>query len=178
MNIFSLVSLPYRIPMLVGLALAAGGFCYVKGLTHAAATHAEFVAKVQAAGAATHAEFVAKVQAAGEAAEAARTRDTAERKNISIKQEAESEKRYETLDAKYHAALAIARGVPNTNPGGGQAQPLSSATPLLSCPSGSTDVARGLEQLEVGVLALLDRGNKAIARTTTCKSWLNEQVAK
>lgn len=121
--------------------------------------------------------FVAQTKAIGEAAEAKRQQDIKDRAAISAKQESDHVVRYSSLDAKYRAALAVARRVPNANSGSSQAKPLSDAAAVISCPDRQADTAGRLERLEVGVLALLDRGNKAIERTVTCKDWIDQQTA-
>ncbi len=124
-----------------------------------------------------HAQFVATVKAAGDAAEAARQKDILDRKDISTKQEADNAKRYATQDARYRAALAAAR-VSGSNTSGGEAKPLSSAATVISSPSGQPDLAGRLASLEEGVLVLLQRGDRAIERTITCKAWIDEQLSR
>lgn len=123
------------------------------------------------------AEFKADVKAKGEAAEVARQKDILDRNAISVKQEKDNAKRYATLDARYRAAVAAAR-VSGGNTDSGEAKPLSSAAAVLSCPGGQPDVAGRLATLEEGVLGLLQRGDRAIERTITCKGWLDDQVTK
>ena len=120
--------------------------------------------------------FKAQVEQEGKAAEKQRLQDILDRKAISDKKEAEDAKRYAALGVKYRAAVAAAR-LPNS-PGSGETQPLSSAAAVISCPDRQPDLAGRLAELETGVLEILERGDKAIARTITCKSWLDEQIAK
>ena len=122
--------------------------------------------------------FVAQTKAQGEAAEAARLKDIADRNEISKRKEQDHEKRIQTLDAKYAAALTAARRVLPANTLGRETQPLSSAATVISCPDRQADIAGGLADLEVGVLGLLKRGETAIERTALCKEWIDEQVAK
>lgn len=119
--------------------------------------------------------FKAQVDAEGKASEIARQKDISDRKAISNKQEADNAKRYASLDTRYRAALAAAR-VPNS--GGSASEPLSSAATVLNCPGGQPDLAGRLADLETGILGLLQRGDKAIERTITCKAWLDDQIAK
>lgn len=58
----------------------------------------------------------------------------------------------------------------------GEAQPLSAAAAVITCPGRQADVAERLASLEEGILGLLERGNKAIIRTVACKSWLDDQI--
>ena len=126
---------------------------------------------------AEYSNFKAQTIAEGVAAEKARLQDIKNRETISNRKEADHVKRFATQDARYRAAVAAAR-LSSTNSGSGEAKPLSSASTILSCPDRQPDAARGLEQLEIGVLSLLERGDKAIERTITCKAWIDEQVAK
>lgn len=122
-----------------------------------------------------HITFVAGVKALGEAAEVARKKDIEDRAVISTKKETDHGQRIATLDAKYRAALIRLR---DKHPGSGEAKPLSSAATELNCANGQSDITGGLDRLEIGILALLERGDRAIERTVTCKSWIDEQVAK
>lgn len=99
--------------------------------------------------------------------------EAAARNLITDKREAENATNYATLDARYRAAL---RGLRKPATGDGAAKPLSQAAGLIACPSGQADVAGRLERLEEGVLGLLERGDRAIARTITCKAWLEDQA--
>ena len=123
------------------------------------------------------AAFQAQVAAEGRAAEKARLQDILDRQTISAGKEADHAKRYASQDARYRAAVAAAR-LSNANSGSGGSEPLSNAAAGLNCPNGQPDVAGKLAELEVGILALLERGDKAIERTITCKAWIDEQVAR
>ena len=109
--------------------------------------------------------------AANEKERARLAREATARDTITAKKEADNAKRYSTLDARYRAAIAGLR----KPTGDGQAKPLSAAASVLSCPDRSADVAGRLERLEEGILGLLERGDRAIARTITCRDWLNDQ---
>ena len=100
-------------------------------------------------------------------------REAAVRNGITDKREGEHATAYANLDARYRAALA---GLRDKSRGDGKAQPLSQAASVLACPDRQADVAGRLERLEEGVLGLLERGDKAIARTITCKTWLEDQL--
>ena len=100
-------------------------------------------------------------------------REATVRDTITAKKEAENAKEYASLDARYRAALIAAR-VRNT-PSNSQTKPLSEAASILDCPDRQADVAERLERLEVGVLELLERGDRAIQRTITCRNWVEEQ---
>ena len=100
-------------------------------------------------------------------------REAAVRNGVTDKREAENAKRYANLDARYRAALV---GLRDKSRSDGKAQPLSQAATLIACPDRQADVAGRLERLEVGVLGLLERGDKAIERTITCRSWLEDQL--
>ena len=92
------------------------------------------------------------------------------RDKITTKQEADHAKRYADISAKYADARK------RLSAHSGQAQPLSDAAQSLNCPDRQADLARGLERLESGILALLERGDTAIERTITCKAWLDAQI--
>ena len=149
---------------LAGVAMGFGGAWKVQGW-RLDAIKAEFSA------------FQAQVKVAGEVAEKARLQDILDRQTISAKKEAENAKRYDALTARYRAALTAAR-VSDSLAGSGEAKPLSSAAAGLNCPNGQPDTAGKLADLEVGILALLERGDRAIERTITCKGWTDEQLAK
>ena len=100
-------------------------------------------------------------------------REAVLRNGITEKREAENATAYANLDARYRAALA---GLRDKSRGDGKAQPLSQAASVLACPDRQADVAGRLERLEEGVLGLLERGDKAIARTITCRNWLEDQL--
>ena len=100
-------------------------------------------------------------------------REAVLRNGITEKREAENATAYANLDARYRAALI---GLRDKSRSDGKAQPLSQAASILACPDRQADVAGRLERLEVGVLGLLERGDKAIARTITCYNWLNDQA--
>lgn len=100
-------------------------------------------------------------------------REATVRTGITEKREAENATAYAELDARYRAALLRLRAKPSGN---GEAKPLSQAASVIACPDRQADVAGRLERLEEGILGLLERGDKAIARTVTCKAWLEEQV--
>ena len=121
--------------------------------------------------------FKAETKAAGEAAEVARQKDISDRKVISIKQEADNAKRYASLDARYRAAVAAAR-MSGNNSSSSTTESLSSAAAVISRTDRPLDLAGRLAGLEEGILGLLQRGDKAIERTITCKAWIDEQVAK
>ena len=133
----------------IGLLVAAAG---------AYALHCEHVKKDRAAIIATMEAQLEKNR------QEAITRD-----NISKQKEADHAKRYAALDRKYAAARLSAHS--------GQAESLSAAAAILSCPDRQADVAGGLANLESGILALLERGDRAIERTVTCKAWLDGQGA-
>lgn len=120
-----------------------------------------------------YAEFVAKVKAIGEAQEAKNKLEEAQRNAISKQKEAAYGQRIKDLSTRY----ADARRLLDANTGGGQTSSLSSAATIISCPDRQADTAGRLERLESGVLALLERGDKAIERTIACKGWLDEQIA-
>ena len=100
-------------------------------------------------------------------------REALVRNGITDKREAENATVYADLDARYRAALVGLRDKPR---GDGKAQPLSQAAGIIACPDRQADVAGRLERLEVGVLGLLERGDRAIQRTITCRSWLEDQL--
>lgn len=104
--------------------------------------------------------------------EARKLEEKKQRDELTAKREADNAKRYATLDARYRAALIGLR----QPAGDGQAKPLSSAAAELACPDRQADAAGRLERLEIGVLGLLERGDKAITRTMTCQAWLEEQM--
>lgn len=95
------------------------------------------------------------------------------RNDITDKQEAAHATQYADLDRRYRAALIGVREQPGSNR---EAAPLSSAAGLAQCPDGQANLARGLAALEEGVLGLLERGDRAIVRTETCRAWLAEQM--
>lgn len=101
-------------------------------------------------------------------------RERLTRNAITQKQEAADATRYADLDSRYRAALLVS--LRRQPAGNGQAEPLSAAAGQLACPDRQADAARGLERLEGGVLALLERGDRAIARTETCRAWLTGQM--
>ena len=105
--------------------------------------------------------------------EEANRREAAERDKITKTNEAENAKRHANLDARYRAAL---RGLRDKSGGDSAAKPLSAAASILACPDRQADAAGRLERLEEGILGLLERGDKAIARTITCYNWLNDQA--
>ena len=120
-----------------------------------------------------YAEFVAKVKAIGEAQEAKNKAEEEQRNTISKRKEVDYGKRIKDLSAKY----ADARRLLDANSGSSQVGPLSAAASIISCPDRQADTAGRLERLESGVLAILERGDKAIERTIACKGWLDEQTA-
>lgn len=142
MNLLSLVPLPYRLLMLVGLALAAGGFCYVKGLTHSEAEHAKFVATVQAAGEAQNAKTAVTIKA---------------QKQINLETSDETTQ----LRTRLSAALAAGR-VPRINSGGiklpsvpGVAGSVAPATAQPgACPAGNTTLSDNAAQDALTILLL------------------------
>jgi len=104
--------------------------------------------------------------------EARKEREREARNTITEKREAENATAYADLDARYRAALLGLRKPAGDN----QAKPLSQAASLIACPDRQADVAGRLERFEAGALGLLERGDKAIARTITCKVWLDDQL--
>ena len=94
------------------------------------------------------------------------------RNSITDKREAESATAYADLDARYRAANVGLR----KPAGDGEAKPLSQAAAIVACPGRQADVASGLERLEEGILGLLERGDRAIARSITCRDWLEDQA--
>ena len=100
-----------------------------------------------------------------------RERET--RNTITEKREAENATAYADLDRRYRAALLGVRVQPGSNP---EAPPLSAAAGVIACPDRQADAARRLERLEAGVLGLLERGDRAIVRSETCRAWLGEQM--
>jgi hypothetical protein len=88
------------------------------------------------------------------------------RDRLTQKQEAEYEARIADISARYKRVR---------EPGGSQLPRLSDAAAVISCPDRQADVAGGLVRLESGVLALLERGDKAIERTMSCKGWIEGQ---
>ena len=100
-------------------------------------------------------------------------REAAVRNGITEKREAENATAYANLDARYRAALI---GLRDKSRSDGKAQPLSQAASILACPDRQADAAGRLERLEEGILGLLERGDKAIARTITCRNWLEDQL--
>ena len=100
-------------------------------------------------------------------------REAALRNSITDKREAENATAYADLDARYRAALLGLRKPPVN----GEAKPLSRAATVLACPDRQADVAGRLERLEEGILGLLERGDKAIRRSITCRDWLQDQIA-
>ena len=94
------------------------------------------------------------------------------RNSITDKREAEHATDAADRDARYRAALLGLRK-PAVN---GEAKPLSQAATVVACPSRQANVAGGLERLEEGILGLLERGDKAIARSITCRDWLQDQA--
>lgn len=109
--------------------------------------------------------------AANAAEEARKAEEKKQRDTLTAKREAENAKAYDKLNARYRAALTGLR----QSPGDGQAKPLSAAASELACPDRQADAAGRLERLEIGVLGLLERGDKAIVRSETCRAWLTEQ---
>ncbi len=154
--------------VLVALA-AFGGYMYYRGGVAPRAERDAAIARFEA--------FQAQVRQIGLDAEKTRAKDIADRKAISDKKEAYHAKRYAALDARYRLAVTAARVRPGpADPGSGQVQPLSSAAAILGCPDRSADIASRLADLEVGILGLIERGDKAIERTVTCKGWIDEQI--
>ena len=98
-------------------------------------------------------------------------REAAIRNTVTDKQEAAHATALASLDVRYRAALRGVR-VPAVN---NQAPPLSQVAASLGCPDRQSDTAERLAVLEEGVLGLLERGDKAIARTIVCKQWIEEQ---
>ena len=105
--------------------------------------------------------------------EEANRQEAAERDKITKTNEADNAKRHANLDARYRAAL---RGLRDKSGSDSAAKPLSAAASILACSDRQADAAGRLERLEEGILGLLERGDKAIARTMTCKAWLDEQL--
>lgn len=103
-------------------------------------------------------------------------REAAVRSDITDKNEATNATKVAILEDRLRRALLIASGVRQPDAKLGEAAALSAAAAILACPDRQADAARRLGQLEVGVLALLDRGNKAILRSETCRAWLSEQM--
>lgn len=52
---------------------------------------------------------------------------------------------------------------------------LSISATIAGCPDGRADLAKGLDTLEGGILTLLERGDKAIARSKIASDWIREQ---
>ena len=92
------------------------------------------------------------------------------RDNISKQNEADNAKRYAALNAKYADARK------RLSAHSGQAESLSAAAAILNCPNRQADLTGGLERLEGGILTLLERGDKAIERTITCRAWIEDQM--
>jgi hypothetical protein len=88
------------------------------------------------------------------------------RDRLTQKQEAEYEARIADITARYKRVR---------DPGSSPVPRLSDAAAVISCPDRQADVAGGLAELESGVLALLERGDKAIERTMSCKGWIEGQ---
>lgn len=103
-------------------------------------------------------------------------REIAVRNSINDSHEAENATKVATLEDKLRRALLLAAGVRKPDVEHGEAPALSTAASVIACPDRQADAARRLEQLEVGVLALAARGDRAIIRTETCRSWLTEQM--
>ena len=97
-----------------------------------------------------------------------------ERDKLTQKREADHAANISTLDRRYRAALV---GVRNQSRPDGEAPSLSAAAVLIACPDRQADAAERLARLEEGVLGLLERGDRAIVRTETCRAWLTEQQA-
>lgn len=100
-------------------------------------------------------------------------REAAVRSSITDKREADNATAYANLDARYRAALL---GLRQPLAGDGKAKPLSEAARLAHCPDGSARLVEGLARLEAEILGLLERGDRAIQRTITCKTWLEDQA--
>ena len=100
-------------------------------------------------------------------------REALVRNGITDKREAENATAYADLDARYRAVLI---GLRDKSRSDGKAKPLSQAASVLACAPRQADVAGQLERLEEGVLGLLERGDNAIARTITCRNWLEDQL--
>ena len=100
-------------------------------------------------------------------------KEAAIRNTITEKREAENATAYANLDARYRAALV---GLRDKSRSDGKAQPLSASASVIACPDRQADVAGRLERLEEGILGLLERGDRAITRTVTCKAWLEDQL--
>ena len=122
----------------------------------------------------TYDTFVAQTKAIGEARIARNKAQKVEQDSITKEETKHAEELYNALDMAYAAALARLR---NNNSGSGGVQPLSSAASSISCPDRQADVANRLGELEAGILGLLQRGDKAIARSMVCKEWLDKQGA-
>ena len=99
-------------------------------------------------------------------------RESEVRNTITDKREAEHATAAADRDARYRAELLGLRK-PAAH---GEAKPLSSAASVIACAPRQADVAGRLASLEEGILGLLERGDKAIARTITCRNWLEDQA--
>ena len=100
-------------------------------------------------------------------------RERTTRNTITEKHEATNATAYADLDRRYRAALL---GVRIESRGDTQAKSLSAAAGIARCPDGSANLAHGLAALEERILGLLERGDRAIARSETCRAWLTEQL--
>lgn len=155
------------IPLPLAGALAAGAIILVMGIglkiqtSRLHAVQDEFSA------------FKTKTKAEGDAAKVDAKRQMDERTSASKQREQENAKRYADLDARYADAR---RRLRDRDPGGGEAKPLSAAAGIAHCPGGQADIAGGLDRLEGGILALLERGDRAITRTETCRAWIADQM--
>lgn len=99
-------------------------------------------------------------------------READARNELTHQREAQNATAYASLDTRYRAALLRLR----KPAGDGEAKPLSSAASVFACPDRQADLTERLGSLEEGILGLLERGDRAIARTITCRDWLEDQA--